>query len=102
MDTTKKGIKEFKELIAGLKEAVKAIKEIRDIVKNFKAEDADKMKAVMEAIALLKGQFDKLEVYKDAFEGMDELKEELKDLDTAEIMELITELVDAVKEIERA
>lgn len=93
----KKGIKELKEIMMGAKEGLKVGKAIRDIVSDgVSAGDLPK------AFELVKEQAEKLDVYKDAIEDAKLAKEELEDLDKAEIVELMMIIVEAVNEIEKA
>ena len=48
------------------------------------------------------GQAEKVEVYKNAYEGVGLVKEELKDLNKEEIIELVMILVNGVSEVEKA
>jgi hypothetical protein len=51
---------------------------------------------------VIKGQADKVDVYKAAYEGVKLVKDELKDLDKEEIIELVMVLVNGVSEVEKA
>lgn len=96
MTEEKKGIKETQELIAGLTEAVKLGKNIRDIVKDgLDAGDIPK------AFDLIKKQSEVFGVYEAALKDVKLVKEELKDLDKEEILTIIFALVEAVEAIEK-
>ena len=97
MTEEKKGIKETQELIAGLTEAVKLGKNIRDIVK-----DGLDTSDIPKAFDLVKEQSEKFAVYEAALKDVKLVKEELKDLDKEEILTIIFQLVDAVEQIEKA
>lgn len=88
-------IKETKEFIAGLKEGAKAGKKIRDIVKDgIDAGDLPK------AFELVKEQAEKAPVYSAAVADIAKIKEEIKDLDKNEVVEIVMQIVSAVSEIE--
>ena len=90
-------VKETKELIAGLKEAFKAGKSIRDILKDgVEASDLPKV------FELVKEQASKAEIYTDAIKDVSSIKDELKDLSKDEVIELFMELASAVSEVEKA
>lgn len=90
-------IKETKELIVGIKEAVKAGKKIRDIVSDgIAADDLPK------AFELVKEQSTKVEIYSAAVKDVSLIKDELKDLSQPELIELFMDLAKAVTEIEKA
>ena len=89
-------IKETKELVAGLKEAFKAGKKIRNIVK-----DGISAGDLPAAFELVKEQSAKLEIYSAAVKDAYLIKDELKDLSQAEIIEIFMELVKAVSEVEK-
>lgn len=89
-------IKETKELIAGVKEAFKAGKEIKKIV-----EDGVSAGDLPAAFELVKAQSSKLEIYSEAVKDANLIKDELKDLSQAEIIEIFMELVKAVSEVEK-
>jgi len=89
--------KETNELLDGIVEAVKAGKKIRDIVADgIDASDLPK------AFDLVKEQSGKIEVYSAAAKDVSKVKEELKDLDKAELLAIIMKLVSSVEEIEAA
>lgn len=96
METQKLSIKETQELIAGLTEAVKLGKNIRDIVK-----DGVDASDIPKAFDLIKNQSEKFEIYEAALKDVKLVKDELKDLDKEEILTLIFQLVDAVEQIEK-
>lgn len=90
-------IKETKELIAGLKEAFKAGKKIKEIVG-----DGVSVNDVNASFELIKDQSSKLEIYSAAVKDANLIKEELKDLTQPELIELFLELVKSVSEVEKA
>jgi urease gamma subunit len=92
-----KGTKETVELIDGIVEAVKAGKSVRDIVK-----DGVDMTDLPKAFELIKEQSAKVEIYAAAAKDVALIKEELQDLDKAEIISLVMKLAEAVSEIEKA
>jgi putative ubiquitin-RnfH superfamily antitoxin RatB of RatAB toxin-antitoxin module len=88
-------VKETKELLAGVKEAAKLGKKVRDIVKDgVDASDLPK------AFGLFQEQSGKLGVYSLAIADVEKVKSELQDLDKAEIIELLMEVVSAISEVE--
>lgn len=95
--TEKKEIKETKELIAGLKEAVKAGKKVRDIVKDGVGADD-----IAKAIELVKAEVAVIPVYEAAAKDVSLVKAELQDLDKDELVELFLEIVQGVREVEAA
>ena len=97
MSEEKKGIKETQELIAGLAEAVKLGKGVRDLVKSGVS-----VASIPQAFEIIKEQSEKFGVYEAALKDVKLVKEELKDLDKEEILVLIFALVDAVEKIEKA
>jgi DNA primase large subunit len=97
MTEEKKGIKETQELIAGLTEAVKLGKGVRDLIKvGFS------VASFPHVFEIIKEQSEKFGVYEAALKDVKLVKEELKDLDKEEILVLIFALVDAVEQIEKA
>lgn len=91
-----KPVKETKELLNGIKEAAKLGKKVRDIVSDgVDASDLPK------AFGLFQEQAGKLAVYSLAFENIAEVKLELQDLDKAEIIELLMEVVNGISEVEK-
>ena len=90
-------IKETQELIAGLTEAFKLGKAVRDIVK-----DGISASDIPAAFELVRQQSEKFDIYEAAIKDVKLVKEELKDLDKEEIVALIFQLVDAVEQIEKA
>jgi hypothetical protein len=97
MTEEKKGIKETQELIAGLTEAVKLGKGVRDLTKGGVS-----VASIPQAFEIIKEQSEKYGVYEAALKDVKLVKEELKDLDKEEILVLIFALVDAVEQIEKA
>lgn len=91
-----KDIKETKELLVGIKEAVKLGKSVRDIVRD--GVDTGDIPAAFE---LVRAQTGKFEIYNAAFSGVKEIKEELKDLDSAEIAELFFQIIESIEEIDK-
>lgn len=88
-------LKETKELLAGVKEAAKLGKKVRDIVKDgVDASDLPK------AFGLFQEQAGKLSVYSLAIADVEKVKLELQDLDKAEIIELLMEVVNGISEVE--
>lgn len=88
-------LKETKELLAGVKEAAKLGKKVRDIVKDgVDASDLPK------AFGLFQEQAGKLSVYSLAISDVEKVKLELQDLDKAEIIELLMEVVNGISEVE--
>lgn len=96
MEEVKKGIKETQELIAGLTEAVKLGKNIRDLIKSGVS-----VAAIPQAFEIIKEQSEVFGVYEAALKDVKLVKEELKDLDKEEILVLIFALVEAVEKIEK-
>lgn len=96
MTEEKKGIKETQELIAGLTEAVKLGKNIRDLVKGGVS-----AASIPQAFEIIKEQSEVFGVYEAALKDVKLVKEELKDLDKEEILTLIFALVEAVEAIEK-
>jgi hypothetical protein len=92
-----KDIKETKELLVGVKEGFKLGKGIRDIVKD--GVDAADLPATFN---LIKEQAEKLDVYDAAIKDVKLVKEEIKDLEKEEIIELLFIVVDAISEVEAA
>ena len=92
-----KGIKETQELATGIKELAKLGKKLRDIVK-----DGINTGDIPAAFNLVKEQSEKFEVYEAAFEGIGDIKAELEDLSKEEILGLFMQVVESVKEIEKA
>ncbi len=92
-----KDIKETKEFIAGVKEALKAAKKVRDIVADGVGVDD-----LPKAFELVKEQSSKIEVYSAAVKDVSLIKEELMDLSKEEIIELVMEIVKASSEVEGA
>ena len=90
-------IKETKELIAGVKEAVKLGKAIRDIVA-----DGIDSSDLPKAFELVKEQSKKIETYNAAYKDVALVKEEIKDLSKEELIEIVLSVVSAVSEIEAA
>ena len=97
MSEEKKGIKETQELIAGLTEAVKLGKGVRDLVKGGVS-----VASIPQVFEIIKEQSEKYGVYEAALKDVKLVKEELKDLDKEEILTIIFALVDAVEQIEKA
>lgn len=95
MTEEKKGIKETQELIAGLTEAVKLGKNIRDVIRAGVS-----VASIPQAFEIIKEQSEVFGVYEAALKDVKLVKEELKDLDKEEILTLIFALVDAVEKIE--
>jgi hypothetical protein len=93
----KLGIKETQELIAGLTEAVKLGKGVRDLVKGGVS-----VASIPQAFEIIKEQSEKYGIYEAALKDVKLVKEELKDLDKEEILTIIFALVDAVEQIEKA
>lgn len=92
-----KGIKETQELLTGIKELVKLGKKLRDIVK-----DGIDTGDIPAAFNLVKEQSEKFEIYEAAFEGIGDVKAELEDLSKEEILGLFMQVIESVKEIEKA
>jgi len=91
------GMKETNEIIDGAVEAIKAGKAIRDIVKDgVDASDLPK------AFELVKEQSAKIEIYSAMIKDAVKAKEELQDLDKAEVIALIMKVVSAIEEVEKA
>lgn len=90
-------IKETKELLAGVKEAVKLGKAVRDIV----ADGVDSSD-LPKAFELVKEQSKKVELYTAAIKDVALVKEEIKDLSKEELIEIVLSVVSAVSEIEAA
>lgn len=90
-------IKETKELIAGVKEAVKLGKKIRDIVA-----DGIDSSDLPKAFELVKEQSAKIEIYNAARKDIVLVKEEIKDLSKEELIEIVLSIVTAVSEVEAA
>ena len=86
----KKGLKEFKELIDGLELLAVQAKKIAD--GGIGAED------IIHMVKLAQ----EFEVLREAFKGFGELKEEMKDLDQSEVIEIVGELYGLVKAVEQA
>lgn len=90
-------IKETKELLKGVTEAVKLGKSVRDIAKDgIDASDLPK------AFELVKEQAEKVEIYTAAVKDVALVKEEIKDLSKEELLEIIMTVVSSVSEIEAA
>lgn len=88
-------VKETKELLAGVKEAAKLGKKVRDIVADgVDANDLPK------AFGLFQEQAGKVAIYSLAIEDVAKVKLELQDLDKAEIIELLMEVVSSISEVE--
>lgn len=92
-----KSIKETKELLEGVKELAKLGKQVRDILG-----DGYQPSDLVAGFDVIKDQADKVDVYKAAYEGVKLVKDELKDLDKEEIIELVMVLVNGVSEVEKA
>lgn len=92
-----KDIKETKEILEAVKEGFKVGKAVRDII----ADGAD-MSDLPAVFNLVKEQADKLDVYADAIENAKLAEEEIKDLDKAEIIELLMIIVEGISEVEKA
>lgn len=97
MSDEKKTIKETEEILIGVKEAFKAGKAIRDIVK-----DGVDMTDIPKAFELVKNQSDKLMIYEAAIKDAKLAKDELKDLDKEEILKLLMIVIDGVSEVDKA
>lgn len=97
MKEEKKGIKETQELLAGLTEAIKLGKNVRDLVKGGVSSAG-----LPGVFNLIKEQSEKLDVYSAAIDNVKEVKEEIKDLDKEEILALVFQIVDAIDQIEKA
>lgn len=92
-----KSIKETKEILEGVKHLAKAGKKIRDIVGDgVDASDLPK------AFQLIKDQADNMSVYEAAIKDAKLAKEELKDLEKDEILELLFIVVDGISEVEKS
>ena len=89
-------VKETKELLAGVKELAKLGKKIRDMVKD--GVDASDLPA---AFGLFQEQAGKIAVYSLAISDVEKVKLELQDLDKAEIIELLMEVVNSISEVEK-
>jgi hypothetical protein len=89
--------KELKEILAGMKEGFKAGKAIRDIVK-----DGIDISDLPKSFELVKTQAEKLEIYEAAIKDAKLAKEEIQDLDKAEIVELLMILIEGIEEVEAA
>ena len=89
-------IKETKELLAGVKEAIILGKKVRDIVA-----DGIDSSDLPKAFELVKEQSAKVAVYTLAIKDVELVKEEIKDLSKEELIELIMSVVSAVSEIEK-
>lgn len=86
-----RGTKELLELVAGLKElALLAKASLKD------------GKIDLNDLSLLLGLLPKQQLLLDAFQGLSELDEELKDLSIDEIMEVLQALAAAAKEVKNA
>lgn len=90
-------IKETKELIAGVKEAFKLGKSVRDIVA-----DGVGPEDLMKGFDLVREQSSKVEIYAAAAKDVAIVKEELKDLSKDEMVEIFLMLVAAVSDVEAA
>lgn len=89
------GIEELQEFLEGVKEAAKAGKKIRDIVKDgVDASDLPK------AFDLIKDQAEKIDVYVEAFSDFDKKLAQAKDIDSDEAVKLIMQLIAGIKEVE--
>lgn len=84
------GIKESKELLAGIELIAVSAKKI--------AKDGVSLADIPEALELLK----KLDVIVESVKGLDQLDEEAKDLDQAELIELGSKVFSIVKAIKEA
>lgn len=91
-----KDIKETKELLEGVKELAKLGKEVRDILG-----DGYQPSDLVAGFDVIKKQADKVDVYKDAYEGAKLIPEELKDLDKEEMVELFMMLINGISEVEK-
>lgn len=92
----KKTIKETQEALVALKHLVMVGKRVRDIISD--GVDANDIPA---AFSLIKDQADNLDIYKDGFEGADEIKDELKDLDQSEIVALFMQVIESIDEVDK-
>lgn len=92
----KKSIKETQEALKALKHLVMVGKKVRDIVSD--GVGVDDVPAVF---ALIKDQADKLDIYNDGFEGADQIKAELQDLDQGEIVAIFMQVIDAIDEVDK-
>lgn len=87
----KKGVKELLELVAGLKELGLLVKAG---LKDGKVDLND--------LSLLLGLLPKQQVLLDAFQGLSEVDDEVKDLSLDEAMVVVQALVSAAKEVKAA
>lgn len=85
-----KGIKELSELLESIGMISKSAKKI--------SKGGIGIDDIAELVKLARG-FDDIA---EGFKGVSEIKEELKDLDSAEIMAIVSMLIDLVKDIEKA
>jgi hypothetical protein len=86
-----KGVKELLELVAGLKEVGLLVK---GSLKDGKIDLND--------LSLLLGLLPKQQILLDAFQGLSEVDDEVKDLSLDEAMLVIQALVNAAKEVKAA
>lgn len=92
-----KDIKETKELLRGVKELAKLGKQVRDILG-----DGYQSSDLIAGFDVIKNQAEKVDTYKAAYEGVELIPEELKDLDKEEIIELMMVMVNGVSEVEKS
>lgn len=97
---SKKGIKETKELIAGLAEGAVAGKKLTIAVKKI-LENGIGIEDIAHINKLIEAAPD-MDVINKAVEGADEALEEMKDLDQAEIIEVIGDLYAGAKRFNEA